>query len=133
MHRRRHRCADAVTGADTLLTIATGLRTPPRADTIEIVDGLRTHTIPQITKQKITAFQMRTTGRDLLDLAFLITHYAGLLAPVHDHHHHWHGDDRYPPCGTRLHDTEAPHPDPLRVVALIVSSGIRGVFGPIRH
>jgi len=33
----------------------------------------------------------------LLDLAFLITHYAGLLAPVHDHHHHWHGDDRYPP------------------------------------
>jgi len=54
MHRRRHHCADAVTGVDTLLTTGTGLRTPHRAETIEIVDGIRTHTIPQITKQKIT-------------------------------------------------------------------------------
>jgi len=68
-----------VTGADTLLTIETSLRTPPRPDTVEIVDGIRTYTIPQITEQKITAFQTRNTGRDLFDLAFLMTHYGDVL------------------------------------------------------
>ncbi len=51
MHRLRYHYADAVTSTDTLLTIETSLRTSPREETVEIVDGIRTYTIPQIMDQ----------------------------------------------------------------------------------
>lgn len=54
-----------------LLTVELSFRTQPRADDVEIVDGIRTYKIPALFDQKLNAADDRTKARDLYDLGFL--------------------------------------------------------------
>lgn len=54
-----------------LLTVELSFRTQPRADDVEIVDGIRTYKVPTLFDQKLNAADDRTKARDLYDLGFL--------------------------------------------------------------
>ena len=59
-----------------LLTVELSFRTQPRADDVEIVDGIRTYKIPALFDQKLNAADDRTKARDLYDLGFLAESYG---------------------------------------------------------
>ena len=63
-------------GKRRVLTIELSFRTQPRAEEVEIVDGVRTYKIPAMFDQKLNAAAQRTKARDLYDLGFLAKSYG---------------------------------------------------------
>lgn len=71
--------ADRQTGEDTLLKIETSFRQSPSLDAVETVEGIKTYRVEYLFDQKLRAAQNRTVGRDLYDLAFLMTQFGSQL------------------------------------------------------
>ncbi|MDE0262398.1 MAG: nucleotidyl transferase AbiEii/AbiGii toxin family protein [Bryobacterales bacterium] len=54
-------------------------KTPPEADDIEIVGGIRTYKVPALFDQKMAATGSRIEARDVFDLAFVMERYGDTL------------------------------------------------------
>ena len=51
----------------------------PRIEDIEVVEGIRTYSVPALFDQKLAAASSRVEPRDLFDLAFIAEHYGDSL------------------------------------------------------
>ena len=54
-------------------------RHPPRIEDIEVVEGIRTYSVPALFDQKLAAASSRVEPRDLFDLAFVMRRYGDSL------------------------------------------------------
>lgn len=68
-------------GSNGFLKIETSFRDAHDPATVETIDGIRTYDVPTIFDQKMNAFENRTTGRDLYDLAHLMNEFRDRLSP----------------------------------------------------
>ena len=54
-------------------------RHPPRFEDVEVVEGIRTYSVPALFDQKLAATASRVEPRDLFDLAFVMQRYGDSL------------------------------------------------------
>ena len=54
-------------------------KTPPEADDIDVVSGIRTYKVPALFDQKMAATVSRIEARDVFDLAFVMERYGDTL------------------------------------------------------
>ena len=73
---------DPVDGQDRLLKVETSFRQQPKAESIEVVNGIRTYAVGYMFDLKMDAAENRTEARDLYDLAHLLREYGNQLSSV---------------------------------------------------
>jgi predicted nucleotidyltransferase component of viral defense system len=71
---------DPADGKDRLLKIETSFRQHPKAENIEVVNGIRTYSVGFMFDLKMDAAENRTQARDLYDLNHLLSIYGNQLS-----------------------------------------------------